>query len=70
MGVLSQLKSGIERARSLGYTEVTTDLIRPLPPEKKGSILSALKVMGFRVIYKGPLSFNFPHHLIKFRKSK
>lgn len=68
MGVLTQLKSGIKRAMQLGHTEVTTDLIRTLPPEKKMSVLSALSSLGLRVIYKGPLSFNFPHHLIKLRK--
>lgn len=69
MGVLHQLKCGIARAQELGYTEVTTDLIRPLPSEKKVSVISALDSLGFRVIYKGPMTFNFPHHLIK-RKSK
>jgi hypothetical protein len=68
MGVLDQLKFGIKRARSLGHTEVTTDLIRPLPPEKKSSIISALQMLGCTVKYKGPMSFNFPHHLIRFRK--
>lgn len=70
MGVLDQLKFGIKRAKELGHTEVTTDLIRPLPPEKQASIVSALKILGCSVKYKGPLTFNLPHHLIKFRKRK
>ncbi len=68
MGVLDQLKSGIKHAQELGYTEVTTDLIRQLPPEKKVSVVSALGLLGFRVIYKGPMTFNFPHHLTKLGK--
>ncbi len=70
MGVLDQLKAGIKYARSIGYTEVTTDLIRPLPPEKKSSVIRAIEALGWTVTYKGPFSFNFPHHLIKFRKPK
>jgi hypothetical protein len=70
MGVLDHLKFGIKHAQELGHTEVTTDLIRQLPPEKKGSVVSALEALGFTVKYRGPMTFNFPHHLIKFRKRK
>lgn len=70
MGVLNQLKFGITRARELGHTEVTTDLIRRLPPEKQVSVVRALGALGCRVVYKGPMTFHFPHHLIKLGKRK
>lgn len=68
MGVLDQLKFGIARAQELGYTEVTTDLIRPLPQGHQTSVIRALNVLGYTVKYRGPMTFNFPHHLIKLRK--
>ena len=68
MGVMDKLKSGITRAKELGHTEVTTDMIRSLEPEHKGSVLSALRALGYVVHYRGPMTLNFPHHFIKFRK--
>lgn len=70
MGVLDQLKFGIARAQELGHKEVTTDLIRPLPPGHQISVISALRVLGHTVKYRGPMTFNFPHHLIKLGKRK
>jgi len=70
VGVLDQLKFGIKHAKELGHTEVTTDLIRQLPPERKGSVIRALEALGFTVKYKGPMTFNFPHHLIKLGRRK
>lgn len=70
MGILDHLKMGIQHAQELGHHEVTTDLIRSLRPEKQTSIISALEASGFSVHYRGPMTFNFPHHLIKLKKPK
>lgn len=70
MGVLDHLKFGIARAQELGYKEVTTDLIRPLPQGHQISVINALRALGYTVKYRGPMTFNFPHHLIKLGKRK
>lgn len=70
MDELDQLNFGITRARSLGFTELTTNLILRLPKAVREKVIESLKARGHRVKYKGPMSFNFPHHLIKLRKTK
>lgn len=70
MDALDQLNFGITRARVLGFTELTTDLIRRLPQAAREKVIRSLKARGHIVKYKGPMTFNFPHHLIKLRKTK